>query len=348
MAEGSNSGGSVVAKRNLRILKSIVGDNNCISYHLTAWKDSKKGVWKLFSKLSSYISGRMNGISKTSENEIIDIVNNNNIANVFVDSSLNGYLVRKIKKKTNAKVTSFFHNCEYSLIKQGAVRGEVIGFFRIIPAYLNEKLTVRYSDKFITLNSRDHRLIESIYKKGSDQIIPISLNPTFHKSNEIKENALNKMEILFVGSNFFPNIQGISWFIKNVLPFLKNTHLSIVGKDLAKVDFPKENGFTVFSDVESLEPFYEKADIVVVPIFSGGGMKVKVAEALMYGKNILVSSEALNGYENIPTVTLCETANDYIDIINRWNKSKYSQVSYDAFLTRFSDKVVLEKFISVL
>ncbi len=40
-------------------------------------------------------------------------------------------------------------------------------------------------------------------------------------------------------------------------------------------------------------------DIAVVPIFYGGGMMTKVAEALMYGKNILATSRTLNGYNGL-------------------------------------------------
>lgn len=36
---------------------------------------------------------------------------------------------------------------------------------------------------------------------------------------------------------------------------------------------------------------------MVMPIFSGSGMKVKTAEALMYGKFLIGTKEAFEGYE---------------------------------------------------
>ena len=41
------------------------------------------------------------------------------------------------------------------------------------------------------------------------------------------------------------------------------------------------------NNVDCLETWYEKADVVISPIFLGSGMKTKTAEALMYGKPIL-------------------------------------------------------------
>ena len=39
--------------------------------------------------------------------------------------------------------------------------------------------------------------------------------------------------------------------------------------------------------VDDLAPYYKKAAAVIMPIFMGGGMKVKTAEALMNGKNYI-------------------------------------------------------------
>ena len=41
----------------------------------------------------------------------------------------------------------------------------------------------------------------------------------------------NKAKILFVGGNFFPNIFGIKWFVKNVLSEMTPSHLRILNYD---------------------------------------------------------------------------------------------------------------------
>ena len=55
----------------------------------------------------------------------------------------------------------------------------------------------------------------------------------------------------------------------------------------------------IFGRVDSLEGFYRHAEFVIVPIFSGSGMKTKIAEALKHGKFIVGSKQAFIGYEDL-------------------------------------------------
>ena len=56
---------------------------------------------------------------------------------------------------------------------------------------------------------------------------------------------------------------------------------------------------------------------VIMPIFMGGGMKVKTAEALMNGKTIFGSKEAFEGYdlEDISGLYLCEDKDAFINCL---------------------------------
>ena len=56
-------------------------------------------------------------------------------------------------------------------------------------------------------------------------------------------------------------------------------------------------GVQVAGRVPAMEPFLEQAAVVVVPIASGGGMRVKVLEALAGGKAVVASPLALEGLD---------------------------------------------------
>ena len=74
--------------------------------------------------------------------------------------------------------------------------------------------------------------------------------------------------------------------------------------------------------VDDLAPYYYEADCVVIPIFYGDGMKVKTAEAMMYGKRILATKEALEGYvyQGVKGINRCETAIEFIEEISKLKK----------------------------
>lgn len=90
---------------------------------------------------------------------------------------------------------------------------------------------------------------------------------------------------------------------------LNNAKLVVVGKNMEEIKEKASvsENIVVEGTVEELGKYYAAADVMVVLIFMGGGMKVKAAEALMYGKTIFASKEALEGYEavHVRNITEC-------------------------------------------
>ena len=119
------------------------------------------------------------------------------------------------------------------------------------------------------------------------------------------------------------NIAGIEWFIKNVLPLLKSKiNLRIAGSNPSK-DFVKlceENNIELVISPESMKEHVEWSDLVVVPIFSGAGMKVKIAEALSYGKPVVTTDYGAIGYELVSGVNsfICNDAKSFAENIDRY------------------------------
>ena len=79
--------------------------------------------------------------------------------------------------------------------------------------------------------------------------------------------------------------------------------------------------------VDSLSEYYSYADMEIAPLTDGGGMNIKTAEAISYGKIFLGSSESLYGYwEEIPddlkdkVVFKCDTAEDFLTAFNKIDK----------------------------
>ena len=101
--------------------------------------------------------------------------------------------------------------------------------------------------------------------------------------------------------------------------------LDFFGKGLEKVrDEFDDDDIHVIGFVDSLSEYYSYADMVIAPLTDGGGMKIKTAEAISYGKMFLGSSESLYGYwEEIPddlkgkVVFKCDTAEEYLNAFNK-------------------------------
>lgn len=254
---------------------------------------------------------------------------------VWLDSSNFGNLVSRIY---SGKTVVFFHNIEADYMKNKYAKEGL----KFLPAYWaakhNEKLAMK-ADYIVTLNERDAHLIKDKYGRDVNCILPIAFEDIFdvERANrtDIEENS-----ILFCGSCFGPNIDGIEWFIHDVLPLLENTKLVIVGKGFESKKEQYEaysKQIEVVGTVDDTSQYYYTHSIVVMPIRYGTGMKVKTAEAMMFGKIILATDEALEGYdvEEIDGIFRCNNAQDFI---NAYKTVKSNKKYYDDIRKLFLDK----------
>ena len=79
------------------------------------------------------------------------------------------------------------------------------------------------------------------------------------------------------------------------------------------------NNVRIVGGVDDLGEYYRRAIAIIMPIFSGSGMKVKTAEAMMYGKPIVATDEALIGYnvDDIEGIYRCNSAEDFTLAMNK-------------------------------
>ncbi len=70
--------------------------------------------------------------------------------------------------------------------------------------------------------------------------------------------------------------------------------------------------------VESLTPFYNAAEVVVCPLRIGGGIKVKILEALKAGKAIVSTSIGAQGLNfNNQALCICDKVSDFANNVIR-------------------------------
>lgn len=110
----------------------------------------------------------------------------------------------------------------------------------------------------------------------------------------------------------------------------------------------------ILGRVESMAAYYESADVIIEPVFDGGGMKVKTIEALSFGKVIVSTSESLNGYwEAVPEalrgkkIFRCNTADEWIVACNSILDSeirRYNSDVFNVFVEAFSEDVLQKRF----
>ena len=344
-------GGEQCSQKNHNVLSQLVGESNITTYYVHD-ENRKKSVSDyakggLFFPFNYYF-----GLTPKRVKEIVRLAQSFNV--VFIDRSVFGIIAKKLKQVNyQGKVISFFHNVEvpYFEAKLGNKPGKNI-LLRCIDH--NDRYACQFSDKTIALNSRDDNELFARYGKKADVLIPIAFKDKYLKDSYSQEITTSQPLCLFLGAYFPPNNEGIVWFVKNVLPHV-NIRMKVVGKGMArlKAEEPALKDIEVISDAPDLLPYFEEADIMILPIFKGSGMKVKTCESLMYGKNIIATDEAFVGYDvDYDKVGgKCNTADEFIARIKDFEKNprpRFNAYSRQMFLEKYSEKSVVKKFREVL
>jgi polysaccharide biosynthesis protein PslH len=108
-------------------------------------------------------------------------------------------------------------------------------------------------------------------------------------------------ELVFVGNfAYHPNADAALWFCREILPLVRERAPGVVAY-LVGNDPPPEvrelagDDVVVTGRVRSVERYLDRAAVVVAPLRVGGGIKVKVLEALHRGKALVSTSVGVQG-----------------------------------------------------
>jgi glycosyltransferase involved in cell wall biosynthesis len=103
--------------------------------------------------------------------------------------------------------------------------------------------------------------------------------------------------LLFLGNlTYAPNVEGARWMVEEVMPLLdREVSLDLVGPAASAVEALEGRGVRVLGQVPEVGSHYARADVVVVPLWSGSGTRIKVLEAMAWCRPVVSTSTGLAG-----------------------------------------------------
>lgn len=181
-----------------------------------------------------------------------------------------------------------------------------------------ERRILQRVQAIVVFTERDRQAISRLKPSANILRIPLQTVPPPQPFNPIGESP---PRLLFIG-NFMhpPNVDAALRLIKQIFPPLRaafpDLEIDIVGAHppaaLFETDTP---GAHITGFVPDVTPYLDRAAVVVVPLRLGGGMRVKVLEALAAGKALVASPLATEGLELIDgkQVILAESDRQFTD-----------------------------------
>lgn len=110
-----------------------------------------------------------------------------------------------------------------------------------------------------------------------------------------------KYDVLFVGAlNYKPNIEAAHFLVKEAWPWLKSKGITlcIAGREPSTELYTsiQSAGITLIPNAPDLSVIYSQSKVAVVPLVTGSGSRLKIAEALINGLPVVSTALGAEGY----------------------------------------------------
>jgi glycosyltransferase involved in cell wall biosynthesis len=168
--------------------------------------------------------------------------------------------------------------------------------------------------------------ISSIDTQTISYITPGVKVKTINLSTEYKHLPLDAIEpntLFHLGSmDWMPNVEGIIWLIEEVWPLVvakqPNAKLYLAGRNMPKSIINRAaTNIIVEGAIDSPTEYIATKQIMVVPLFAGSGVRVKIIEGMAFGKPIVATTIAVEGIgiSNGNNAVITDSAIQFADAI---------------------------------
>jgi len=243
------------------------------------------------------------------------------------------------------------HNAEYIFWKriykeENNIFKKLLFWWQSLKILNYEKKITNIFDKCFMISSIDQMNLKKINPYVKAQVISTGINIQDYQISQ--PGKIIPFSMLYVGDfSWLPNLKGILWFLTKVWPEIKKlfpkAKIFIVGKKPPKdILGYKNNDIIVTGYVKDVKPWIDKSEIFLVPLFSGGGIRIKILEAMAIGKPIISTPVGAEGIdvENKKNILMADNKEDFIKNI----KILFNNKEIRENLAKNSIKLIRDKY----
>ena len=229
-----------------------------------------------------------------------------------------------IKYKTNFSNTRTIISI-HDIISQSFLRksekNPILGI-EVARLFKFEKELYSSVNELWVLSKKDRNILTSLFSIPESKIVVKHppLSEFIYKIKRDIEQIENKSLLFWAAMNRPENEQAAINFIQKCFTYLRKIDpeykLYIVGSNpSAKIKQFENENIIVTGFIEDPSHFFEKAQIGIVPLLQGAGIKLKTLEMLQAGLPVISTSVGAEGIENSTNIFVNDNFSDWVNII---------------------------------
>jgi polysaccharide biosynthesis protein PslH len=318
-----------------------------------------KAVKNLFSKWPFQASRFIDG---DFEKAIISILEKNTFDIIQLEGLYISPYITTIKKYSKAKIALRTFNVEHIIwdrkieVEKNSLKKF---YFKLQNTRLKkfESYWSKQADVTVHMTQDDDNIFEKLGMNPKNHlVVPIGMDLDTYviKTNIPKE----KYSVFHLGMmDWMPNIEAVLWFLEHVwdhvLNLLPEAKFYIAGRRMSdKIKSINKPNVIIVGEVDNHLDFIQSKQVMVVPLLSGSGMRVKILEGLSMGANIVSTSIGAEGIqvENNKNIRIEDESKAFaaaiVEILKNEALSKVlSSHSRQLIADKYSIKAVTESLV---
>jgi len=268
-----------------------------------------------------------------------------------------------IRRYSKAKIVLRAHNIEHKIWERIARQTKPLfkkSYLYILAKQLKkyELKIVNETDAVATISSVDQAYFKLHGVTVPLITIPFGIDVKRISGLPITSDIVNLFSL--ASMNWMPNLEGMEWFLKSVwmkihtcFPEMK---LLLAGRHMPDsfqaMNYPQVE---IVGEVPDAIEFMRLNGILIVPLFSGSGIRIKIIEAMSLGKVVITTSMGLEGVDatHQQQVLKADTAEEFVEAVKYCvaNPEKMKEIGKNAsefIRIHHSDFLVADKMMSFL
>ena len=311
-------------------------------------------------------------ISAEFNNNLIELLHEKEFDIIQLEGLYLSPYVETIRAFSDATIAMRTHNIEHE-IWNGIAKNEK-SFFRKF--YLNilvkqlrkyELSRINKYDLIIPITDPDAKKLKSFGCELPMQVCTASYDETILQPDKSK---MEFPSVFFIGAlDWIPNQEGLKWFLENVWDKIQSPSFSLLKEDMGDLKFyiagrnmesakniislaSEFSNVVIVGEVDNAYEFMNSKGIMIVPLLSGSGIRVKIIEGMALGKTIVSTSLGAEGIscKDGQNILIADTPELFAEkIVKCINEKMYFTVigdnAYQFAKRQFSSQEVTKKLI---